>query len=861
MKTLGKWTKTATAIALVLLIATGIVITMPAHAQTTYTNLQEGGSMLLPAGVTPDEEFEARAFLSFRPNPVGVNQIILVNIWVTPAVHVSKYFKGFKVTITDPDGQAEEVVMDSYRADATAWFEWVVDKVGTWKLQFEFPGGYFPAGNYTTAAGAFGGGGVTNFPLSAYYKPHTSPLRTLTVQSEPVLPWPESPLPTDYWTRPVHVENREWWPILGNWPGTGYTGGGAKWDEMYPDTSPTWNAQHKFTPWVQGPNSEHIVWKRQNNIAGLVGGQTGQYGVTGSAGTPSIIYAGRCYQTITKVGSTLVNGTYYDMPRSVWQCYDLRTGEVYWEQEGITQTPTLIEYASTTQAEVPGAEAAGTWSVSLMALSTSRLMKYNPWTGAVTANVSIAQTPSLSSVTFYKTGSVRNENPMVLSVQNLGGGQYRLINWTTRGTSTNFTSRIASNTTYARSSLPSYIDWNIGLGATVAGVTVAGVFMGQNLTGFNAWTGQQLWTKIINEPVYSGICNIVDHGKLAVLSDRGYYVATDLATGNEAWKSEPMHYPWTASGFGAYSAMSAYGMLYRESYDGVYAFDWDDGKIAWKYEAPSVSPYETPYTGENDTGVYPFYSFGVGGQLADGKFYTWTYEHTESWPVTRGWGLHCIDVFTGKGVWNITGCISPGAIADGYLVGTNTYDGYMYVFGKGKSATTVTAPDVVIPKGSGVVIKGTVLDLSPASPGTPCVSKGSMKTQMDYLHMQLPIDGVYHKDTMTGVPVVLTAIGPNGEGIDIGTATTSAYYGNFEMAWTPPAEGTYKIIASFAGDESYGSSGASTAVSVGPAPTTQEPPTIELPPDNTMLLYGILAAVVVAILIGLVAIVLVLRKR
>jgi hypothetical protein len=127
--------------------------------------------------------------------------------------------------------------------------------------------------------------------------------------------------------------------------------------------------------------------------------------------------------------------------------------------------------------------------------------------------------------------------------------------------------------------------------------------------------------------------------------------------------------------------------------------------------------------------------------------------------------------------------------------------------------------------------------------------------------MQLPIDGVYHKDTMTGVPVVLTAIGPNGEGIDIGTATTSAYYGNFEMAWTPPAEGTYKIIASFAGDESYGSSGASTAVSVGPAPTTQEPPTIELPPDNTMLLYGILAAVVVAILIGLVAIVLVLRKR
>ena len=142
---------------------------------------------------------------------------------------------------------------------------------------------------------------------------------------------------------------------------------------------------------------------------------------------------------------------------------------------------------------------------------------------------------------------------------------------------------------------------------------------------------------------------------------------------------------------------------------------------------------------------------------------------------------------------------------DGYLVGANTYHGYMYVFGKGKSATTVTASDVVIPKGNGLVIKGTVTDLSPAQQGTLCVSKGSMKTQMDYLHIQLPIDGVWHKDIMTGVRVSLTAIDSNGNGVEIGIATTSAYYGTFEMPCTPPMEGTYKIIASFAGDESYGS--------------------------------------------------------
>ena len=205
--------------------------------------------------------------------------------------------------------------------------------------------------------------------------------------------------------------------------------------------------------------------------------------------------------------------------------------------------------------------------------------------------------------------------------------------------------------------------------------------------------------------------------------------------------------------------------------------------------------------------------------------------------------------------------MSPGSVADGYLTAANGYDGYMYVFGKGKSATTVTAPDVVVSKGTGVVIKGTVLDLSPAQPNTPCVSADSMATQMEYLHMQHPIDGVGHNVQMTGVPISLTAIDSNGSYVDIGTVTTSPYYGTYEMAWAPPAEGTYKIIASFAGDVSYGSSAASTAISVGPAPATITLPEIPTPVDNTMLLYGILAAVVIAIILAIIAILVGLRKR
>ena len=67
--------------------------------------------------------------------------------------------------------------------------------------------------------------------------------------------------------------------------------------------------------------------------------------------------------------------------------------------------------------------------------------------------------------------------------------------------------------------------------------------------------------------------------------------------------------------------------------------------------------------------------------------------------------------------------MSPGAIADGYLAASNGYDGYMYVFGREKSKTTVSAPQTAIAQGQSVIITGTVLDQSPGQPNTACVSK------------------------------------------------------------------------------------------------------------------------------------------
>jgi hypothetical protein len=297
----------------------------------------------------------------------------------------------------------------------------------------------------------------------------------------------------------------------------------------------------------------------------------------------------------------------------------------------------------------------------------------------------------------------------------------------------------------------------------------------------------------------------------------------NLDDGSIAWKNPISDWPWGV--FGPYDVESAYGFYFTMDYCGVRAIDWDTGQTVWTYKAPAA-PFETPYFWD-DTPTHAWHS---GGLVADGRLFSFNTEHTPTQPITRGWKLHCINATTGEGIWNITlgqgvpGSRSfQGAIADGYLAHTNEYDGYMYVFGKGKSETTVTASPKTVAKGSTVLIEGTVLDQSPAQPDTPCVSEESMTTQMEYLHMQHPIDGIWHNETITGVPVTLTAIDEDGNYVDIGTTTTNGYYGTFAHAWTPSEEGIYKIIASFEGDDSYGSSGASTYVTVGPAAAAAVP--------------------------------------
>jgi len=124
---------------------------------------------------------------------------------------------------------------------------------------------------------------------------------------------------------------------------------------------------------------------------------------------------------------------------------------------------------------------------------------------------------------------------------------------------------------------------------------------------------------------------------------------------------------------------------------------------------------------------------------------------------------------------------------------------------------------------------------------------------MDYLHLQMPIPA-----DVKGVSVSLDTLDPNNNFVHIATVT-SDMSGTFSYMWEPEITGKYTVMATFMGDDSYGSSYAETAVGVVAAPeATPTPPPPQAPPDYTLPIIGTGIAMILAVaIVGI----LILRKR
>jgi hypothetical protein len=131
---------------------------------------------------------------------------------------------------------------------------------------------------------------------------------------------------------------------------------------------------------------------------------------------------------------------------------------------------------------------------------------------------------------------------------------------------------------------------------------------------------------------------------------------------------------------------------------------------------------------------------------------------------------------------------------------------------------------------------------------------------MDYLHMQ-NATLLNNPPQCNGVQVTLTAVGPGGQEINLGT-TTSNYQGNYGFQWTPTTPGLYTVYATFEGSNSYYPSSSSSYATVSIASATPTPTTAptNLATTSDLMTYIIIAAIVIIIAIAIVG-ALLLRKK
>jgi hypothetical protein len=833
-------------------VAIALILLLTASAAITVTTVQ----------------FEAHAadiptflFASASPNPVGVGQVVYVGaMFSRPPPTLLSMGSGFNgdmyenvtVSITDPSGHKTDFFFAVTSPAAGVQFSYTPDKVGNYTIQAHYPGEVLDGKNplFPTV-----GGGGAEWRGSTML-PDDSDIVTLVVQEEPVLPiYKTPPLPTEFWTRPIYGANWNWGELGSNWFGLGGSGAGG-------DTY-----ARNFQPAGYAPNAPHIMWTMPTQLGGQPGAPipADKRAVYSSTSLLVSYFKPQCILN----GVLFYNKFAYRGTFMGWRAVDIHTGEILWEK-----TPAEVENLRIDWGQVynyNNFQEFGSAAHIYTTVSGGMFRVYDAFTGQYIAN--ITDTRSTSKIINYDSTGLRGE---VLGYY-VTGGNLSMYNYTKlfqSGWQVSVSGNVNASTrnpTVWQTPLPTTFGGaNISL--SIAGVTLDVILMRQVPAsmalansgyaydaGYDAKTGALLWGPF-NQTWLDHKYESVD----LICCNDGYYVLhnkdTDQAYGYSLKTGKLLWGPVQLQG-GSYSGVFrsgiiGYGKVYISDLGGyVNAIDLATGKVAWTFNRGSAG-YDTPFGG------YPI--FGYNSQsIADGKlFLTEGVMYTiPLYPACR-LAINCTD---GSLVWKISqfAITCTGPIADGYLISWNSFDDSIYCFGKGPTATTVTAPDTAQPLGTQVLVQGTVMDTSGGTKqkvittrfpnGLPAVSDASMEAWMEYAYQQQ-----IKPANATGVEVTLDALDPNNNRVHIGTATSDSS-GAYSYVFTPDVPGKYTIIATFAGSESYYSSYAETAIGVSeaPAPEPAPPEPAPNPPYETYTI-GTGIAIIAAVAI---ATILLLRKK
>ncbi|MDG6222295.1 MAG: PQQ-binding-like beta-propeller repeat protein [Candidatus Bathyarchaeota archaeon] len=804
---------------------------------------------IMPTVVAQDEirEKQTYAIIGATPNPVQVNQQVLLHIGVTDYLRVaSDGFEGLTVTVTKPDGTTE--TLGEYRTDSTGGTGAVYTPtmVGTYTFQT-----HFPSQTYTwTASPAFS----TNIYGTIRYLASDSEILEVEVNNEPTTYYQPSPLPTEYWSRPIDSQLHEWSTISAN----------------YVATPPNLVAPYND----DAPETSHILWTNEIQTGGLAGGATWNHAYEcGDAYegffASSVIIGGKLYYNHYKSG----------FPTQQVVAVDLHTGEELWVKPLTTPSGVVVRlsFAQSFYWDSYNYHAVFPY---LWGTSGSTWHAFDPFDGQYV--YSMENVPSGTRV-YGPKGEI-----YIYTVNTANG-------WMTLWNSSRVVSdegswiRFGMGSTFdARDG----IEWNVtiptGLQGSVVAVNFQDRLVGNDAPGFltmgdlpvHTWAinlepgheGELIFNTEWNPPPgditvswgtrYNGAPSFEDKVYVLWSKDTRQLYGFDLDTGEQIWgPTEPQHY----LDYLGIEVVIAEGIIFSGRMAGIInAYDVKTGQLLWEY---SVADPHSEILWSNNWPVRPQF-------ITDGKIYYAHSEHSPVDPKPRGAPFVCLDIETGEEIWRIDGAFrgtdwgGRAIIGDSIIAAMDTYDQRVYAIGKGPSETSVTIENDVIAFGNKALIKGSVMDISPGTQetaikmrfpkGVPAVSDNSMNDWMLYVYKQFsrPADA-------TGVPVKIEIVDPNNQYAWIGTATTDVY-GNYAYSFTPQIEGQYMIIATFDGSASYYASTTTTYLIVDEAPTpstqidTEEPIDTQTPPvaieEPTAFItteIAIIATVAIAAVIGI----------